>query len=147
MTLLRVYRLSQAEEDWICDRGVIRNYANDPREARRRMGKLFSASCAALSCTNLLNDSKTTRLVDASVPSLSSLPIRLVFELPNASADMSWNEHRPVDVRDAYAPCDPPYDDILSRAYAEPNRPFWTAPAAGSPRVRVRPFGAASNRH
>ncbi|WKX94470.1 hypothetical protein Q1695_011609 [Nippostrongylus brasiliensis] len=99
MTPLRVYRLSPAEEDWIRDRGgVFRNYANDPREARRRMGKLFSASCAALSCTKLLNDDKTTRLVDASVPSLSSFPIRLVFELPNASADMGWNAHRPVDL-------------------------------------------------
>ncbi|WKX91082.1 hypothetical protein Q1695_009709 [Nippostrongylus brasiliensis] len=57
-----------------------------------------AASCAALSCTKLLNDDKTTRLVDASVPSLSSFPIRLVFELPNASADMGWNAHRPVDV-------------------------------------------------
>ncbi|WKY06181.1 hypothetical protein Q1695_006408 [Nippostrongylus brasiliensis] len=62
------------------------------------MSKIFGAACAAISSTHLSGDDRTTRLVDALVPSLAAFPIRLVFDLPNTSAETGWTAHRPVDV-------------------------------------------------
>ncbi|VDP55475.1 unnamed protein product [Heligmosomoides polygyrus] len=96
---LRVYRLTPAEEDWVADReDTFHNYARNPPEARRRMGKIFGAACAVLSSTTHIADDKSTRPVTAVVASLDSSPVRLRFSLRDVSAENGWSTHRPADV-------------------------------------------------
>ncbi|VDO98040.1 unnamed protein product [Heligmosomoides polygyrus] len=96
---LHVYRLSETEEKWIADReGRFMNYCRDPAEARQRMSKVFGAACAALSASKLANDDKSTRFIDAMVPSLTAFPVRLEFQLQDTSSENGWTIHRPVDV-------------------------------------------------
>ncbi|VDP30774.1 unnamed protein product [Heligmosomoides polygyrus] len=96
---LRVFRPTPADQEWLQDRASqFSSYSKNKRDARKRMSKLFSVACAALSATTHATDDKSTHHVMASVPSLQAHPIRLQFELEGITSETGWNPQRPADV-------------------------------------------------
>ncbi|KIH65395.1 hypothetical protein ANCDUO_04282 [Ancylostoma duodenale] len=96
---LRVFKLTQEDSDWIADRrGDFVSYQTRHLAARKRMVQLFNMACSALAATNVISDDKSTHQVTATVPSLTSFPLRLRLHITGMSSESGWEALRPADV-------------------------------------------------
>ncbi|EPB73009.1 hypothetical protein ANCCEY_07900 [Ancylostoma ceylanicum] len=78
--------------------GQFDNYANDNPKALRRMSKIFSMACAALSAVTNMDDDRRTHRVTATIPSATAYPVRLRFTLQGMSSPSGWTVHRSVGI-------------------------------------------------
>ncbi|RCN41267.1 hypothetical protein ANCCAN_12778 [Ancylostoma caninum] len=95
MTPFKVFLPSEEEKLWLEDRAHnFDNYYSDPPEAKKRMTRIFSVSCSALSAYNTMADDRRTHWITATVPSLDTFPIQIHCTLPNMPVEAGWTKRR-----------------------------------------------------
>ncbi|KAK5977846.1 hypothetical protein GCK32_003059 [Trichostrongylus colubriformis] len=95
---MKVMNLTSRIKDWLTDRvNDFNNYATNTASAKRRMGRVFNVSCAALAALATMHDDTTVRWVTFTQPPGTMCPIRFDFVLRDMPHEAGRARGRMVD--------------------------------------------------